>query len=361
MSPEKFAELLKLVTPLIAKKDTTFRKAISPAERLAVTLRFLATGESQQSLSFSFRIGRSTLSQILRETCDAIFSCLSDTYMRRPSSKAQWLNISKDFEDLWNLPHVLGALDGKHIRIQCPNKTGSLYHNYKGFFSVVLLAVCDARYCFTMYDLRQYGSNNDSGVLAKSSMGMSLTSESNDLSLPEPETLDDCAFNPLPYYFVGDEIFPLRTWLMRPFPGKLSEDQRIFNYRLSRARRIIENTFGILVSRWRIFSVPINATIENVISYVRGAMVLHNYLRMTDNLTYVPKGYVDSETADGSIRAGDWRNLVGENGYGALKRINNIRGSRYREDAVNMREAIKTYLTTETGSVEWQLEYVRRT
>ena len=157
-----------MVTPLIAKEDTTFRNAISPGERLAVTLRFLASGESQQSLFFSYRIGRSTLSGILKETCDAIYASLSKVYLRPPTNKADWLNISSCFEETWNLPHVLGAIDGKHIRVQCPKNTGSLYHNYKGFFSMVLLAICDARYCFTIYDVGHYGSNNESGVLAKS-------------------------------------------------------------------------------------------------------------------------------------------------------------------------------------------------
>ena len=154
-----------------------------------------------------------------------MYSCLSELYLSPPSSQTDWQMISTDFEEIWNLPHVVGAIDGKHVRIQCPNKTESLYHNYKGFFSLVLLAICDARYCFTMYDVGHYGSNNDSGVLAKSKMGELL--ETNRMKLPEPKTLDGCNYDPLPYYLVGDEIFPLKTWLMRPYPGKLTEEQRI--------------------------------------------------------------------------------------------------------------------------------------
>ena len=348
-----------MVAPLIAKKDTNFRKAISPEERLAVTLRFLASGESQQSLSFSYRIGRSTLSGILKQTCDVMYSCLSELYLSPPSSQTDWQMISTDFEEIWNLPHVVGAIDGKHVRIQCPNKTGSLYHNYKGFFSLVLLAICDARYCFTMYDVGHYGSNNDSGVLAKSKIGELL--ETNRMKLPEPKTLDGCNYDPLPYYLVGDEIFPLKTWLMRPYPGKLTEEQRIFNYRLSRARRVIENyTFGILVARWRIFNTPINATIENAESYVLATMALHSYLRLTDNAFYTPQDFVDSESSDGKIKMGEWRQIVRETGNG-FRTINNVRGSRHQENAMQMREALQNYVNSNNGSVEWQWEHVRRT
>ena len=90
---------------------------------LTKTLRFLASGESQQSLSFSYRIGKSTVSQIVRERCDAIDDVLSPpTYLQPPASQEHWLAISKQFEFQWNLPHVIGALDGKHIRIQCPQE-----------------------------------------------------------------------------------------------------------------------------------------------------------------------------------------------------------------------------------------------
>lgn len=115
----------------------------------------------------------------------------------------------------------------KHNRLKCPKNTGSLYHNYKGFFSLVLLAVCDANYCFTMFDLGQYGSNNESGVLLNSNIGKSI--EENYLNISEPESLEGCSCNPLLYFLVGDEIFLLKEWSRRPFPGKLTEKERIFN------------------------------------------------------------------------------------------------------------------------------------
>ena len=102
-----------------------------------------------KGLSFSFRIGKATVSKIISETCDAIYTALKDTYLSPPKSKEEWLEIFIKFEELWDMPHVIGCLDGKHIRIECPNLSGTLYHNYKGFFSIVLLAICDANYCFT--------------------------------------------------------------------------------------------------------------------------------------------------------------------------------------------------------------------
>ena len=127
MSPDRFDHLLGLVTPLITKKDARFRKAIPACERLALTLRFLATGESQISLSFQFKIGRATVSKFLAETSVAISKVSFEEYMDAPSTLEECKHIADSFEDIWNMPHVIGAIDGKHIRLKCPKNTGSLY------------------------------------------------------------------------------------------------------------------------------------------------------------------------------------------------------------------------------------------
>ena len=116
--------------------------------------------------------------------------------------------------------------------------SGSLYYNYKGWFSIVLLA---------LGDIGQYDSSNDSGVPNNSEMGKAF--ENGSMLLPEPEHLLGCSPPLVPYFLVGDEIFALKPWLLYPYPGKnIKEDQSIFNYRLSRARRLIENCFGILAA-----------------------------------------------------------------------------------------------------------------
>ena len=205
MTPDGFEHLLPLVAPRIEKRTTKFSELISAAQRLALTLRYLATGESQQSLSLIYRIGKATVSKIVSETALAIYNSLRDLFMKVPSSKEEWLNISVGFEKSWNFPHCIGSIDDKHIQIECPKMTGTYYFNYKGFCSIVLLAICDSNYFFTLFDRGQYESNNDSGVLANSKMKEMI--EENRLDIPPPSTYKSCDFDPLPYFFVGDEIF----------------------------------------------------------------------------------------------------------------------------------------------------------
>ena len=357
MTPNRFEHLLTLVGPLIQKETTRFRETISPPQRLALTLRFLATGESQQLLSFSYRMGKTTVSKIVSETSSAIYKALKSLYLKSSSSREEWLAIASGFEETWNFPHCLGSIDGKHIRIECLSLSGTYYYNYKGFYSIILLAICDSNYCFTLFDLGHYGSNNDSGVLANSEMKEVF--ETQNMGIPEASKYMTCDFEPLPYFLVGDEIFPLKTWLMRPYPGTLDKEQRIFNYRLSRARRTIENAFGILCARWRIFYTPIRGKVENVENYVLACLTFHNYLRLTDTASYCPFGFIDSYDSTGNLKEGEWRGLATRS-EGMLP-INRVKGSRYSNDAVEMRNSLRRFVNSENGSVEWQDDYVTRT
>ena len=151
-------------------------------------------------------------------------------------------------------------------------------------------------------------------------------------------------------------------WLLRSFSGPLTGEQRIFAYRLSRARRAIENAFGILTARWRIFHKPIRSSVENAERYKLACLALHNYLRLTDNAMYCPEGFVDSYNNSGKIKEGEWRSLVnnGNSSITGMTPLRSVRGSRYREDSIALRNSFATYFRNE-GSVSWQWDHVRRT
>ena len=140
---------------------------------------------------------------------------------------------------------------------------------------------------------------------------------------------------------------------MKPYPGKqLDETQRIFNYRLSRARRTIENAFGILSAKWIIFRKPIRANVDLAEKIVKATVCLRNYLRLTENANYIPSGFVDCEDGNGNIIAGNWRSEVDykEGGIG---------GNRYTYEAGRSRDDFKDYFNSPLGEVPWQLDYVR--
>ncbi|KAK4885700.1 hypothetical protein RN001_001971 [Aquatica leii] len=274
LTTAQFDLLLTWIGPSIAKNS--FREPISPGARLALTLRHLASGDSIPTLAFSYRIGKSTACMIINETCDALWIILQPRVLQ-PPNKIEWQEISSGFQTCWNLPNCVGSMDGEHVRIRAPYNSGSTYFNYKKTFSIVLFAVCDYKYCFTHVDIGAYGSQSDGGVLKLSKFGYNLNN--GQLDLPEDMPFPGMQENK-PFYFVGDEAFPLQMNLLRPFGGKnLTHDKQIYNYRLSRARRCIENAFGILASRFRLFHTTILKNPEHVGTVIKACVLtLEKYL-----------------------------------------------------------------------------------
>ena len=135
---------------------------------------------------------------------------------------------------------MLRCNESKHIVIRCPSKSGSEFYNYKKDYSVILLVTVDANYKFIYINVGTNGRVNDVLVFSKSTFNEVL--QTNTLNLPTEVV------------FVGDDAFPLRKNIMEPYSmtRPLTIKERIFNYRLSRVRRVSENAFGIMLSRFRV-------------------------------------------------------------------------------------------------------------
>ena len=170
--------------------------------------------------------------------------------------------------------------------IQKPANSGSLYFDYKGNFSIILMALVDSDYKFLYIDVGTNGRGSDAGIWSRCSLSAAL--ESNAINLPLSELIPNSSIES-PYVIVGDDAFPLKTYLMKSYPGlDQPDDKRIFNYWLSRARRVSENAFGILVSRFQVFRQPIRTSPECVKKIVLASVALHNYLRITSRDAYAP-------------------------------------------------------------------------
>ena len=150
--------------PKITKKTTRFRLPISPEEKLAITLRFLATGETYKSLMYQYRVSEVSISRFVPEVCQVIIESFMEEYMSLPDSKEKWLSVAKKFEEKWQFPNCVGSIDGKHVPLINPFNSGSTYFNYKRFFSIVLLALVDADYKFLYVNVGCQGRISDGGV-----------------------------------------------------------------------------------------------------------------------------------------------------------------------------------------------------
>ena len=205
---------------------------------------------------------------------------------------------------MWNYPCCVGAIDGKHIAIQNPSNCGSEFFNYKHFFSVLLLAIVDANYKFIYVEAGATGRSGDAGVFSESALKKAL--DNNSLNLPPPANVDGISHHKITHYFVGDYAFSLTTTLMKPYPQRLlDKPKRIFNYRLKRARRVVENAFGILACRFRVFLTTIRLQPEKETYLILAGCCLHNFLVETNKHTYTSA--CDVENANHNVTPRSWR------------------------------------------------------
>ena len=146
--------------------------------------------------------------------CQAIIDEYIDEVMICPTTPAQWRPIAAEFYQKWKFPHVCGALDGKHIAVRCPGKSGSTYFNNKTFYSIVLLALVDANYKFLWADIVGRGSASDAQIYNESEL--KEAAEDGSIGFPDPDRLPNDIEN-VPYFFLGDESFGLRLTMMKSY------------------------------------------------------------------------------------------------------------------------------------------------
>jgi len=215
-----------------------------------------------------------------------------------------------------------------------------MYFNYKQFFSIVLMALVDAQYKFLFVDVGSCGRFADGGVFNSCSLSAALEAVDNPLQVPADCNLpgtDIC----LPYVMVADDAFAMKRYLVKPYSARnLNLQQRIFNYRLSRARRVVENAFGILSSRFRIFGKAIPLAPEKVQTIVIAACCLHNFLfrnksAAAQNMLEIPQQMADLQS---------------------VCQPNKI--NRHANDAIAVRDKLCTYFSSTAGAVSWQMNAV---
>lgn len=246
--------------------------------------------------------------------------------------------IENNFWQKWNIPNCVGGIDGKHVRIKAPANSGSLFFNYKDYFSIVLLAIVDADYKFTAVDVGSYGKESDNGIFQKSVMGKKISN--NTFNIPAPKQLPGTNIV-LPHFLIGDEAFALSNFMMKPYSrkvAKLDRQKQIFNYRLCRGRRVTENAFGLLSQVFRVFYTPLAVSPEVVDDLILTCCCLHNLLR---------DGYLEENSSpvyhyNKEDRKRD--NLLN------LRRI----GGFHNKEGFQIREKLTHFFCSQNGRVSWQ-------
>ena len=220
-------------------------------------------------------MGVATVSKIIKEVVKCIWNELQPLHMKIPC-EVEFRKIADDYYNIWNFPNCIGSIDGKHIRVICPAHSGSMFYNYKNYFSIVLQGLVDANYKFINIDVGGYGKQSDGGTFRSSALFLYL--QDGRLQIPEACALPDSEVT-VPFVIIGDEAYPLLPNLLKPYGRhSLDADKEYFNARLSRARRTVECAFGLMYSKWRIMATAIQTSVNVADDIVKCICLLHNII-----------------------------------------------------------------------------------
>ncbi|GLV40085.1 uncharacterized protein CBL_02970 [Carabus blaptoides fortunei] len=255
------------------------REKVSPKKAFLMSLWYLSNQETYRQISDRFGVSESCSLTIIRRVVKYVVS-ISPTHIKWPSQEQQ-IVIANEFEKKQGLKGVVGAINGSHIIINRPRKDQDVYCNRKGTHSILLQGVVDHRRNFIDVVCGEPGSTHDARLLKKSSLYELGINGALDIGTN---------------YILGDSAYPKLPWLMPPFKdnGQLSEEERIYNFKHSSTRIVVENAFGLVKGRFRRLRHFDNRDINFIVNCVIAGYTLHNICITMGN----PDEGIDCDSSD---------------------------------------------------------------
>ncbi|XP_061726000.1 uncharacterized protein LOC133531666 isoform X1 [Cydia pomonella] len=288
MSKASFEELHSMVELLIEKTDTNFRKSISTRERLAICLRHLRAGLSYKELSTKYRVGRTTVSAIVKDVSRALWGTLQPAHMPAPRERT-WRRAEADFKLICQFPNCVGSVGGRHIiakqlsedkRYKTTPQTEeyprvSDKNCHRRFVTIALLAVTDPYNKILALDIGNYAKDGHVNILENSRFFGKYMDKKDFLPwTPLPGETEPC-----PYVLISDGAFTIRHNLLRVFPKTqgFTPQRKLFNQYLEKACTV-DKTFEMLMKSWTILLSPMETQIDTAVAMLKAICCLHNYV-----------------------------------------------------------------------------------
>ena len=207
-----------------------------------------------------------------KEVCSFIVSLLLPQFVKIPTGTALTEDVN-GFKNQLGFPQCVGAVDGCRVPIISPQMFPADYYNRKGWHSMLLQGTVDFKGRFIDLYIGWPGRVHDARVFSNSSL---YDRGQRKALLPnKPVSLSG---TDVPLVILGDPAYPLLPWLMKAFVnnGRLTSEQNTFNYRLSKARVVVEHAYGRLKGRWRCLLKRLDIDVDDVSEVVAACCVLHN-------------------------------------------------------------------------------------
>jgi hypothetical protein len=220
----------------------------------------VANTETFRQIADRFNVSLSSAHRRLNSVINFILT-LRREFIKWPDYD-QMQNISIQFRRKQGIRNVIGAIDGCHIKIHKPKDNQESYYNRKGFHSLLLQGIVDNTKLFLDVYCGEPGSIHDARLLRKSNIY---------LKAQDPNFFAS-------YFLLGDSAYPCTNWLVTPFKdnGALTRLQKLFNYKHSATRMVVEHTYGLLKGRFRRLLHLDNLSLKFCVKCIMACCILHN-------------------------------------------------------------------------------------
>lgn len=275
MTRNCFYKLVHELSPVISKQDTRFRLAIPPEKRVGITLHYLHDEGRLRSTAKTFGVGKSTVSDILRQVCWAIAKVVGPKYIRLPESETEMKDLVEGYEREHGMAQAWAATDGSHIFIKQPSLRPNDYLNRKSRYSINVMATADYKYRFVDVSVACPGSMHDASIFVASPLYAKLSTGA--LPTYKRELIPDRP--KVPAFLLGDAAYPLSTFLMKEYPdGGKDVAEKFFSQKLSSARIVIECAFGRVKGKWKCLQRDMDINMNDLPAVIYSCFVLHNFI-----------------------------------------------------------------------------------
>lgn len=262
-------------------------------------------------------MGHTTIRNVIYETCTVLWDKLQRQHLPYPTEEL-FKRTADEFYEKFNFPNCAGCIDGKYIRIKCPSGSGHKFYNF------LLQVVADVNYKFTCVDIGGYSELDDVGTFTFSTLYNDL--EKGLLKLPECAQIPNSTVK-LPYVLLGDVGYPLKPYLMKPYVQRdLSNEQKVFNSRLTEARKSVRTALGLMASKWKLFTSCMQSHPDRANLIIKCICLLHNIVIDREGVSQTDLAALETSKYQSSMNV--------------RSRSNN----RYTHHSGDIREAFKTFI-----------------
>lgn len=280
-------------------KNVGGSKPITDETSVLLALWYFANTESFRQVSDRFNVSLSSAHRCLERVVNFLLSKKSD-FIKWPSEVEAKRN-SNQFKKKNGIDHIIGAIDGCHIKINKPGTNQDSYVNRKGYHSILLQGVVNHEKLFIDVYCGEPGSLHDSRLLRKSHLYAKACDNERSLFYDR-------------MFLLADSAYPSLSWIVPPFRdnGNLTEEQKKFNFKHSSTRIVVENAYGLLKGRFRLFHLE-NLDIKFSVKCVMACCVLHNICILNNNellMNYECENEAPEYEENGDENTGDRRGQI---------------------------------------------------